>query len=306
MNYAVIMAAGKGTRMKSETPKVLHEVLGIPMVEMIVSTCKDAGADKVISIVGYGKDEVKKALGDQCEFAIQEPQLGTGHAVMCCSQLEGLKGKTLVVNGDCPCIQSETLQKLYEEVEDCDMCVLTVKLDDAKSYGRVVRNKDGYVERIVEFKDCNEEEKRIKEINTGIYCFNNEKLFEGLKKVTNDNAQKEYYITDLVEIFNKEHLKVKAVVTENKEEVQGVNDPYELSKANAYLRDKINKKHMLNGVTMVDPNTVYLGKDVTFGSDVVIHPNVSIYGKSHIGNNVTIYPNQYMENVTVKDNENIK
>ena len=300
MKNAIVLAAGKGTRMRSDTPKVLHNVLEMPMAGLIVQNLKKAGADRIVTVVGYGADQVKQALKGECEFAVQEPQLGTGHAVMCANQLENEEGVTLVVNGDCPCIESDTLVSLYKAVEDADMAVLTVSLDDAKSYGRVIRDENNRVLRIVEFKDCNEEEAKVKEINTGIYAFNNKALFEGLKKVTNDNAQHEYYITDLVEILNNEGKTVKAVLTNNIEEVQGVNDCVELAHANAYLRNKINTKWMKEGVTMIDPMNTYIGPNVTFGHDVVLHPNVYLYGNTHIGDNVVVKPNTFIVDETVE------
>ncbi len=202
MKNAIVMAAGKGTRMKSDTPKVLHQILGVPMAELIVHSLR-----------------------------LQDPQLGTGHAVMQARQLAEENGATLVVNGDAPTIQPETLRKLYESIADADMSVLTVKLDDAGSYGRIVRGANGEVERIVEAKDATPEEKKINEINTGIYAFNNEKLFAGLKELRNDNAQKEYYITDLVAIFREHGWKVKAVTAGNREEVEGVNDNVQMAAA---------------------------------------------------------------------------
>ena len=300
MKNAIVLAAGKGTRMRSDTPKVLHNVLEMPMAGLIVQNLKKAGADRIVTVVGYGADQVKMALNGECEFAVQEPQLGTGHAVMCANQLENEEGVTLVVNGDCPCIESDTLVSLYKAVEDADMAVLTVSLEDAKSYGRVIRDENNRVLRIVEFKDCNEEEAKVKEINTGIYAFNNKALFEGLKKVTNDNAQHEYYITDLVEILNNEGKTVKAVLTNNIEEVQGVNDCVELAHANAYLRNKINTKWMKEGVTMIDPMNTYIGPNVTFGHDVVLHPNVYLYGNTHIGDNVVVKPNTFIVDETVE------
>ena len=214
MKFAVIMAAGKGTRMKSELPKVLHKVLDDAMAQVILNNVKKAGAERTVAIVGYGHELVEKALEGQCEFAVQEPQLGTGHAVMQAKQLEGEKGLTLVVNGDCPCVRSETYSELYKAVEDADMAVLTVVPEDAASYGRVIRNADGTVEKIVEFKDATPEEREVREVNTGIYAFNNEALFEGLKLLKNDNAQHEYYITDLVEILQGLGKTVKAVKAE--------------------------------------------------------------------------------------------
>ena len=235
MKNAVIMAAGKGTRMKSDLPKVLHEISGKPMVRIICDNLKEAGADRVVAIVGYRHDLVEENMKGQCEFAVQEPQLGTGHAVMQAKQLEGEDGITVVANGDCPCVRPSTYASLYTACEGADMVVLTAEPEDTASYGRVIRNEDGTVEKIVEFKDCTEEEKAVREINTGIYAFNNKALFEGLKLLKNDNAQQEYYITDLVEILKGLGKTVKAVKAPEWEEVQGVNDQEELKRAQAYL-----------------------------------------------------------------------
>ena len=230
------MGAGKGTRMKSELPKVLHEVNGTSMIRTIYNNLKKAGADRIIAIVGYKHELVEKEMEGLCEFAVQEPQLGTGHAVMQAKQLENEGGITLVVNGDCPCVRPETYKKLFEACEDVDMVLLTCTPEDTAAYGRVVRDEDGYVKKIVEFKDCDEEEKAIKEINTGIYAFKTDALFEGLKELNNDNAQNEYYITDLVEILNQKGCKVTAVIAQDEQEVQGVNDHEELHRAEQYLK----------------------------------------------------------------------
>ncbi|MBR2067381.1 MAG: NTP transferase domain-containing protein [Solobacterium sp.] len=236
MKNAVIMAAGKGTRMKSELPKVLHTVLGRPMIRIICDNLKEAGADEVISIVGYRHDLVEEEMRGLCDFAVQEPQLGTGHAVMQAKQLEGKEGITVVANGDCPCVRPSTYASLFDACKDADMVVLTAMPEDTASYGRVIRNAEDHVEKIVEFKDCTEEEKAVKEINTGIYAFNNLSLFEGLKELKNDNAQQEYYITDLVEILKNKGKVVKAILAEDALEVQGVNDHEELSRAEEYLK----------------------------------------------------------------------
>lgn len=305
MNHAIILAAGKGTRMKSEKPKVLHEILGKSMLETIVDTCHLAKIDDVVSVVGYGKQEVMDTLKDKCNYGIQEPQLGSGHAVKCATCLKNETGKTLVINGDCPCIQSETLVSLLEALDDADMVVLTASLDNPQHYGRIVQDEHGHIQKIVEYKDCNELEKQIHRINTGVYGFDNELLFTYLDELKNDNAQKEYYITDLVEIFLSHGKKVVSIDTLEPDQVQGVNDPYELAKATCYLKMYRNKKWLKEGVCMVDPTSVYLGDEVTFGSDVLIHPNVSIYGKCHIGNHVTIYPNVYLKDTSIKDHEEV-
>ena len=298
---AIVLAAGKGTRMHSELPKVLHKILEVPMVEFIVRHLQEAGAEKIITITGYGHAQVEKVLAGQCDFALQEPQLGTGHAVMQAKQLENEDGATIVINGDAPVIQTDTLVSLYEGVRNADMAILTTILDEAASYGRIVRNRQGQVLKVVEAKDASEKEKEIHEINTGIYAFQNKALFAGLKELTADNAQHEYYITDLVEIFLKKGLQVKAIIAPDPNEVQGVNDPVELAKASTWLREKINHAWMKAGVTLVDPLATYIGPYVRIGHDVVIHPGVSIYGRTIIGNNVTILPGTMLVDAQVTD-----
>ena len=187
MRNAIIMAGGKGTRMKSVLPKVLHKILNEPMASMVIRSLKEAGAERIVTVVGYQHELVEKELAGQCEFAVQEPQLASG---------------------DCPCVRSETYAKMYEELGDADMAVLTAVPDDNGAYGRVIRREDGTVEKIVEFKDANEEERNVREINTGIYAFKTESLFEGLKLIKNENAQHEYYLTDLVEILQNLGKKV--------------------------------------------------------------------------------------------------
>lgn len=302
---AIVLAAGKGTRMCSQQPKVLHKILEVPMAELIVHRLKEAGAETIVTIAGYGHEEVEKSLRGQCVFALQQPQLGTGHAVMQAKQLEQEDGATIVINGDAPVIQAATLKALYDGVLDSDMVILTTIPADAASYGRVVRDGQGRVLKVVEAKDAAGEEKAIREINTGIYAFQNRALFAGLKELTNDNAQQEYYITDLVEIFRRKGLQVKAVVAEDPEEVQGVNDPVELARASRWLRMKINHAWMKAGVTLVDPAVTYIGPYVKIGHDVVIHPGVSIYGRTIVGNNVTILPGTMLVDAEVMDGSTV-
>ena len=306
MKNAIVLAAGKGTRMHSDLPKVLHRIAGMPMAERIVRNLKACGAERIVSVVGYRHELVEEALAGLCEFALQEPQLGTGHAVMCARQLENEKGKTLVVNGDAATISAETLTALYDSLENADMAVLTVSLKDAAAYGRVIRDAEGNVTKIVEFKDCSEEEKNVREINTGIYAFDNEKLFEALKELRNDNAQKEYYITDLVEIFRNKGWKAAAVIAEDENEVQGVNDCAELARSERWLRKQINRKWLAAGVQLVDPRNTYIGPFVTIGHDVLIYPGACIYGMSTIGDNVTVYPGVFLNNVTVQNGTKIR
>lgn len=302
MRHAIIMAAGKGTRMHSSLPKVMHRIVEKPMIGHLIDTLKTLDVDKIVSIVGYGHEIITRAYEGQCEFALQEPQLGTGHAVMQAKCLEGLEGQTLVINGDCPCIKKETFDRMFQELDKgAAMVVLSTRLDDPKAYGRVIFNNEGIIERIVEFKDCNEDQKQVEYINTGIYAFDNKVLFDCLPLLTNDNQQQEYYITDLVEIISKKGLQVRALVTEDTDEVQGINDKVELAYANRYMQKRINEEWMRKGVNIVDPSNTYIGADVTFDEDVVVYPDVYIYGDSHIGKGCVIRPNSYLDNVTLRD-----
>ena len=303
MKNAIIMAGGKGTRMKSELPKVLHKVLNEPMVGLEIRALKAAGAERIVTIVGYRHEEVEKVLAGQCECAVQEPQLGTGHAVMQAKQLENEKGITIVANGDCPLISTETYQKMYECLGDADMAVLTAIPDDRRAYGRVIRKADGTVEKIVEFKDATEQEKAVKEINTGIYAFKNEALFAGLKLLKNDNAQHEYYLPGLVEIFLAQGKKVIAIPTENWRECEGVDDNVALAEAAQYLKQKINHAWMVEGVTIIDPESTYIGPDVTFGHDIIIHPNTYLYGKTVVEDGAEVLPGFYCEDTVIHKNE---
>ncbi len=322
MKNAVVMAAGKGTRMHSDVPKVLHEVLGLPMAELIVRELKKAGAERIITVTGFGHEEVERALAGQCEFALQEPQLGTGHAVMQAKALEGEEGVTVVANGDTPCVRAETFVRLYEACEDADMVILTVQLDPSVAYGRIIRSEDGTVDRIVEFKDADEAERAVTEMNAGLYAFRNKELFAGLKELRSDNAQHEYYITDLVEIFRRKGLKVKALISDDPSEVQGVNDPVELARANAALQERINTEWMKKGITIIDPKSVFISPYTVIGRDTVIYPNVQLYGHTEIGagvyllggsvlydtivNDGAVIENAVLKGVTVQENERIE
>lgn len=302
MKSAIIMAAGKGTRMNSVLPKVLHEICHKPMIELILDKMDEIQVDKVVTVVGYGHEKIEEAMAGRCMFALQMPQMGTGHAVAQATQLKEETGLTLVANGDCPRIESATYQRLFEECQDASMVVLTAKLDDPKSYGRVVRNEAGFIEKIVEFKDCNEEEKKICEINTGIYCFNNQDLFNHLNELTNDNAQHEYYITDMVEVLNKKGLKVKALILDDPKEAEGVNDKLELAQANQWLKEKINREWLRQGVTMPDYQSVTISPDVKIGKEVTIYPNCTLIKNTEISDGCTIYPGTWIENSKIGEN----
>ena len=306
MKNAIIMAGGKGTRMHSELPKVLHKILEVPMLGMVINSLKKSGTERIVCVVGYKHDEVETAMAGKCEFAVQEPQLGTGHAVMQAQQLANEEGITLVASGDTPCVKPETYQKLYDLIGDADMAVLTAIPEDNGAYGRVIRNADGTVEKIVEFKDANDAEKAVREINTGIYAFNNQSLFEGLKHLNNNNAQNEYYLTDLVEILKKLGKKVVAIPCDDWQEVQGVNGNVELAHAAKYMQERINTEWMKKGVTIYDPNTTYIGPNVTFGTDVIIHPNTYLYGDVTVEDYAEILPGTWLEDTNVSKAETVE
>lgn len=301
MKSAIVLAAGKGTRMKSSLCKVMHPVLNKPMIGHIVSVLKAAQVDRIVVVVGHGAESVKEYLKDGVEYALQEPQLGTGHAVMQANALENEDGDTIVLCGDGPCIQKETILKAFEANQDHACTVLTSVLPSGGNYGRIVRNEAGMVEKIVEAKDCSIDELKINEINTGIFCFKTKKLFEGLKEITTNNAQNEYYLTDLVEIFNRKNEAVNALIVDDADETMGVNDRIDLAKANAWLKRHINHEHMLNGVTLFDPENTYIDRDVVIGNDTVIYPNVYLQGNTKIGNNVTILPGTVLINAVIED-----
>lgn len=301
MRSAIVLAAGKGTRMKSSLCKVMHECANKPMIGHIVTALKKANVDKIVVVVGHGADEVKEYLKDSVAYALQSPQLGTGHAVMQADCLKDYEGDTIVLNGDGPCIQSETIEKAFAANQSHDLTVLSAVLEDGGNYGRIVREKTGQVKKIVEAKDCDEQEKTITEINTGLFVFKTKALFDGLKELKNDNAQKEYYITDLVEIFNRKGLSTNALIVDDRDELMGVNDRVDLAKAERWMKAHINKKHMLNGVTLIDPMNTYIGADVEIGEDTIIYPNVVIYGKTKIGKNVQILSNSFLKDAQIGD-----
>lgn len=291
--YAVVLAAGQGTRMKSRKHKVLHPVCDKPMIQHVVDHLKGLQMKDIIVVIGHAAESVKEQLGDSVQYALQSEQLGTGHAVMQAqSFLEGKSGVTIVMYGDTPLVSPETIETLFQKhIEEKASCtVLSTFVDDPTGYGRIVRNNDGKIERIVEHKDASEKELEIREINTGIYCFDNEILWKYISRLSNDNQQGEYYIPDMVEICINEGFHVAIHVTEDHEETQGINNRVQLAQAEQILRRRIHKKHMLNGVTIIDPDTTYIGTDVSIGADTVIYPGTLIRGKCQIGENCEIGP----------------
>ncbi|MGI6607597.1 MAG: bifunctional UDP-N-acetylglucosamine diphosphorylase/glucosamine-1-phosphate N-acetyltransferase GlmU [Erysipelotrichaceae bacterium] len=306
MISAIVMAAGRGTRMNSKHAKTMHKILGKPMIEHIYDVLESVGVDNKVFVVGYGRESIMNHLQDKVQYAVQQPLLGTAHAVMQAEQLKKYDGKTLIINGDCPLVKAETYKLLLEKTTvDNPLVLLTTVLEDPKSYGRVVR-EDNQLLKIIEKKDCNEKELEIKEINAGIYCVDNKLLWKYLPEVDNNNNQKEYYITDLVQIFRKHGHKVMPLLIEDSEELQGINSMSELSNATKWLQMKINAHWMDNGVNIIDPASTYISTETTIGQDTIIYPNVRIEGKSVIGQDNVLTEGTYLENVNIGDNNNIK
>ncbi|WP_239256352.1 bifunctional UDP-N-acetylglucosamine diphosphorylase/glucosamine-1-phosphate N-acetyltransferase GlmU [Listeria ilorinensis] len=289
--YTIVLAAGQGTRMKSKLYKVLHPVCGKPMVEHVVGEIEKLEVTKIVTVVGHGAEKVKEHLQGKSDFVMQAEQLGTAHAVLQAKDLlENLDGVTLVVCGDTPLIQSSTMAALmkYHHEKRAKATILTTTVADPTGYGRIVRDDLGIVEKIVEHKDASEKERRITEINTGTYCFDNRSLFAALAKVSNDNAQGEYYLPDVIKILKSEDEVVAAYRMENFEESLGVNDRVALAEAGRIMRARINEAHMRNGVTLIDPAHTYIDVDVEIGQDTVIEPGVTLRGRTRIGSDCVI------------------
>ncbi len=295
---AVLLAAGKGTRMKSDLPKVLHPVCGRPMALYGLEAARSASTEMPVLVIGRGADEVRKTLGEEVEYVLQETPLGTGHAVM---QAEGLlNGKTdyvLVTYADMPLLRGETLQKLVEtqKANPGPMSLLTVIHDDPRGFGRVIRKTDGTVSEIVEEYVATPEQLVVKELNVGAYCFRADWLWNALRRIPM-SKKGEYYLTDTVELARKEGLPVQAIVLDDFDETIGVNTRIHLAEAEAAMRRRINAKHMLNGVTLIDPASTYIEAGVSLGVDTVIWPNTYIQGETSIGRACVIGPNSHIRN----------
>ena len=285
-NYAVILAAGKGTRMKSDLPKVLHKVAGISMLEHVFRSVNAINPEKTVTVVGHKAELVEQVLAGQTDFVRQTEQLGTGHAVMMAEPvLENLTGQTLVIAGDTPLITGESLKNLIDfHINHKNVAtILTAEADNPFGYGRIVRNQHGEVLKIVEQKDASDFEQQIKKINTGTYVFDNASLFKALKNINTNNAQGEYYITDVIGIFRENGEKVGAYTLKDFDESLGVNDRVALATAEGVMRRRINKQHMVNGVSFVNPDATYIDVDVEIAPEVRLEANVTLKGQTKIG-----------------------
>lgn len=291
MFTSIIMAAGMGTRMKSDMPKVIHKICGKELVKWVIDASKEAGANRVVSIIGHKADMVKDVLDGECEFALQAEQKGTGHAVMQAKKyIEESDGYVVILNGDIPLVTAETLKEAveYHKKQNNQATVITAIFEDVSGYGRIVRDSEDNVTKIVEQKDASEKERQIKEINSGMYVFDAKSLVFALGELLPNNAQGEYYITDTIEILIAAGKKVGAYVISDNDEIRGINDRYQLSEAEEIMRKRINSAHMRNGVTMRIPDSVYIEDGVEIGQDTEIGPNVTLKTGTKIGSECTI------------------
>jgi bifunctional UDP-N-acetylglucosamine pyrophosphorylase/glucosamine-1-phosphate N-acetyltransferase len=306
----VILAAGQGTRMKSKRAKVLHPLMGRPMIAYPIGTAKSLKADRVVVVIGVQGDQVKQALArKRVRFAVQKEQKGTAHAVRAAMPaLKGFSGDVVVIYGDGPLLRPETLKKLValHRRKKADMTLLTVELENPAGYGRIIRNNKGNVTGIVEQKDCTPGQRAIKESNPGIYCYRSDFLKKALPKVKNNNRQKEYYLTDLVQIAVEGGKRVASTKVSDATELIGINSRWEMANAEALLRERINKAHCLAGVTIEDPENTWIEPGVKIGKDAVIERGARICGDTVIGPGCAIEMNVRIEDSVIKKGARIR
>jgi len=305
---ALVLAAGQGKRIKSDLPKVLHKVCGKEMLKHVIDSIRKSAIDDIDVIIGKGAELVKERTADKnVSYSLQAEQLGTGHAVKCAEEfLRGKKGVVAVFAGDTPLIKQSTIERLLNDhIENKNAAtILTAIVDDPTGYGRIVREKNEVL-KIVEHKDCTEEELKINEMNSAIYCFDIELLVDALDKLKRNNEQGEYYLTDVIEILKSKSETVGAVITDYEETI-GVNSRVQLAQAEEILKSRINIMHMENGVTLIDPKATYIGIDVEIGKDTIIYPNNILEGNTKIGSNCLIYQNSRIANSIIGDEVDIQ
>lgn len=305
---AVILAAGKGTRMKSNTPKVLHKIFEKPLLGYVLDNVKNIVNESFV-IVGHHAEEVTEYVQKEYKNAktvLQTPQLGTGHAVsMVCPSLENFDGQVIILCGDTPLITEDTLKKFidYHNSNNSDLTVMSTIFENPANYGRIIRENDNSLKCIVEEKDATPEQKAVKEVNAGIYCLNWNKIKQAFCQLTSNNAQGEYYLTDIIEWGKKNSLNVNAYIMENNEEIYGINSRSNLATATKLMNTRKLNKLMDNGVTIVDPDSTWISEDTEIGADTTIYPSTYIEGKNKIGNNCKIGPCAHLRgDVEIADN----
>ena len=292
-SVAVILAAGKGTRMKSSRAKALFPLCGKPLASYPVRAVRQAGIARVVLVVGYQADDVRQAVGEGVDYALQEEQLGTGHALLCAEEaLRGFTGTVFVHCVDAPLLSAEVIAQVLALHHESGSAatILTARMADAGNYGRIVRTPSGHVARIVEARDATAEELALNEVNAGTYCFTAPLIFELLHQLTPDNEQREYYLTDVIAQLNARRLTVSALVAPDARMAMGINDRVQLAEAETLLRDEIRQRHMRNGVTLLDPASTFIDEEVEIGQDTVIYPFTMIFAGTHIGSECIVGP----------------
>lgn len=304
----VILAAGLGTRMKSGTIKILHRAAGRPIIDYVIDLPAELSPTPPVMIVGHQRESVQQSVGDRARYAVQEEQLGTGHAVLQAAALVDPKRRVMILSGDVPLTRIATLRRLLDEHERSGnaLTLLTMKPKDPAMYGRIVRDKSEAVQRIVEVKDATDEQKLIGEVNAGIYVFDGEHLFDNLRNLKPDNAQKEYYLTDLLSVILNAGHRVGAVVADDPVEALGVNSRGELAQVESEIQRRVVERLMNEGVTFRNPSTVVIDSTVTIGADTVVYPFVTLEGNTRIGTGCIVDPGVHLNNVTVGDDVHLK
>ncbi|URZ08311.1 bifunctional UDP-N-acetylglucosamine diphosphorylase/glucosamine-1-phosphate N-acetyltransferase GlmU [Clostridium felsineum] len=306
---ALILAAGKGKRMKSDLPKVLHKVCDKEMVNHVIDTMRKSEIENVNVIIGKGAELVKEATSNKnVSYSMQEEQLGTGHAVKCAKDfLEGKDGVVAIFTGDAPLITEATVKNLidFHQKGDYKASIITAVIDNPEGYGRIIRNEDSSVKKIVEHKDCTVDELKVNEINSGMYCFDIKSLLKSLDKIDNNNAQGEYYLPDVIGIFKEEGLKIGAMAVPF-DEILGVNSRVQLSAVSKVMQRRINEKHMENGTTLIDSDSTYIGADVVIESDTIIYPGNVLQGETVIKTGCILYPNSRIQDSVIGKNVTVQ
>ncbi|MGB4440590.1 MAG: bifunctional UDP-N-acetylglucosamine diphosphorylase/glucosamine-1-phosphate N-acetyltransferase GlmU, partial [Sedimentibacter sp.] len=309
MNMSIILAAGEGTRMKSDVPKTLHKVCGKEMIKYVVEAAQRSGIEKNIVVLGHGKEKVGHNIKDLGVITVEQPigdgaPYGTGYAVMVARAFINDDDTVVILCGDGPLIRQETLTDFikYHTENNYAASVMTSYLDNPKGYGRIVRNADSSISNIIEEKDASEEIKKVKEINTGIYCFKGKLLKNALDKIDTDNSQNEYYLTDTIKVLNKEGFKIGGWILEDATDIKAVNDRVQLAEVTKIMQERINKRHMVSGVTIIDPENTYIEDSVIIGNDTVIYPGTFLEEGTSIGSHCIIGPNARIINSVIKNN----
>ncbi len=297
---AILLAAGEGKRMHSAVPKVLHKVCSKSMVNHAISAVEGLTEHSPVVVIGHGADTVRAHIGESVRYALQKEQRGTGHALMCAREhFEKERGKILVLAADMPLLDEQSVSKLLSSTADASM--LTACADDPTGYGRIIRDESGFVSSIVEHKDASEEQRSIDEVNLSAYCFDIESLLGCLDRLTADNAQGEYYLTDCIKLLNDAGKRVEAMQIPFYKGM-GVNSKVELTACTRIMQSAINERHMLNGITLIDPNATYIGADVKIDADTTVYPGVVLEGNTSIGCSTTLYPGCRIVNSRIGDN----